>query len=61
MDLLTTGDFIGLSTSKPVAFEITIGEVATRFFQSAFGFRAAMEESIAGSGIRFLLPHNFLP
>ena len=61
MDLLTTGDFIGLSTSKSMTVEITIGEVAPSFLhalQEAFGFRAAMKKSLAGSGIRFLLPDN---
>jgi hypothetical protein len=64
MDLLTTGDFIGLSTSNSVTVEITIGEVAPcylHFLQGAFGFRAAMKKSIAGSCIRFLLPGNALP
>jgi hypothetical protein len=58
---LTTGDFIGLSTSKPVTFEFTLREVATRFLQSTFGFREAMEQSIAGSAIRFSLPGNGFP
>ena len=60
MDLFTTGDFIGLSTSKPMTVEVTIGEVATHFLQSAIGFRAVMKNSIAGSVIRFLLPNNLL-
>jgi hypothetical protein len=58
---LTTGDFIGLSTSKPVVVEIVIGKVATRFLQSAFRFRAAMKNAHAGSYVRFLLPDNGLP
>jgi hypothetical protein len=58
---LTTGDFIGLSTSKPVTVEFTIGEVATCFLQNTFGFRAAKSNSVAGSYIRFLLPNNGLP
>jgi hypothetical protein len=60
MDLFTTGDFIGLSTSKSVTVEITIGEVATRFLQSTYGFRAAMKNPVAGSLIRFLLPGSGL-
>src|SRR5204863_1646932 len=64
MDLLTTGDFIGLSTSNSVTVEITIGEVAPGFLhllQGVLGFRAAMKNSVAGSCIRFSLPGNAFP
>jgi hypothetical protein len=44
-----------------VTLEISAGEVATRFLQNAFGFRAAMDNSFAGSVIRFLLPGNAFP